>query len=135
MNFNDSFNESGEKPTFMYKRNPLLPHSWQIFAIRAGKTEYEPVGEYTLLDTDEDTEVTEKKMANLIALMNGKREIQQLGKLTESRLLFNTVPEEGDSVNKKVIFRTYDGDGVSKENAILVIEKGVFKDESDGINT
>ncbi len=131
MNFNASFNESGEKPTFLYKRNPLVPHSWQIFALKPGKSDYEPVGDYTLLDTSEDPELTEKKVANLITLMNGRKSLGQFGDLTKTRLLYSVVPTEKDSVNEKVIFRTYDGDSVSKENAILVIEKGVFKDESD----
>ncbi len=131
MNFNTSFNESGEKPTFMYKRNLLVPHSWQIFAIRKGKTDYEPVGEYTLLDLSEDTELTEKRLINMVAILNGKRNLMDLSGLTDKRLLFNIVPEKPDSVNQKIIFRTYDGGGVSKENAILVVEKGVFKDESN----
>lgn len=122
------FNEESSKPPFIYKRNPLVEHAWQIFALKEGKADYEPVGEYTVLDLDEPSDLTEKKMANLIAILNGRRELQQLGELTKSRLLFTQVPEEEGAINKKLIFRTYDGDGISKENAILVIEKGVFKD-------
>lgn len=128
--FNQSFNETGEKPTFMYKRNPLVPHSFQIFGLRVGREDYDMIGEYTLIDMDEDIEITEKKLMNLIAYINGKDKFIDFKDVTKQRVLYSAVPTEKDDVNQKVIFRTYDGDGVSKENAILVIEKGVFKDES-----
>lgn len=129
--FNESFNEEGEKPRFIYKRNPLVEHSFQLFEWKEDKSDYEPVGEYVLLDTDEGIDITEKKVMNLISIMNGKKRLIDFTNLTQQRILFNIVSEKDDSVNEKVIFRTYDGDGVSKENAVLTIEKGVFEDESE----
>jgi len=126
-----NFNEKGEKPRYIHKRNPLVPHAFQIFEFKDYKGrngDYEPVGDYTLLDTDEDADLTELKLNNLTRLMNGKKDLMDLKDKTDTRLLFNVVPRKNDNDPSKIIFRTYDGDGVSKENAILVLEKGVLND-------
>jgi len=126
--FKRDFSEESEKPRFMYKRNPLVEHAWQIFIFRDEKEDYEPVGDYTLIDVEEPLEITEKKLMNLMRLMNGRERLIELGNLTGTRLLYNIVPDTSED-KKKIIFRTYDGHGVSKENAVLIIEKGVFEDE------
>lgn len=124
-----NFNSESEKPEFLYKRNPLTPHVFQIFQFKKDKGVYEPVGTYTLLDMAESLDLTEKKMINLIAIMNGKQRLIDFTKLTQERILFNIVPNSPENLNEKVIFRTYDGNSVSKENAVLEIEKGVFEDD------
>jgi hypothetical protein len=121
-----NFNEQSEKPKFIYKPNPLVPHSYQIFQFRDEKKGYEPVGDYTLIDTNEPIDITEKKMTNLISIMNEKQKLIDFKNLTKSRILFNIVPDTPESTHEKVIFRTHDGNGVSKENAVLTIEKGVI---------
>jgi hypothetical protein len=125
-NFNTSFNEEGEKPRFIYKKNPLIEHSFQIFEYFEHKGNYEPIGDYTLIDTNEDLEITDKKVSNLITIMNGRKRLIDFTNLTNERVLFNIIPRDEDSTQQKVVFRTYNGEGVSKENAILTIEKGVF---------
>lgn len=126
---NENFNDKGEKPRFMYKPNPLTRHAFQIFQFKDDKNVYEPVGEYTVIDLEEVSEITEKKIINLIMLMNGKRDLIELGNLTQTRLLYTMVSSGSDAEKEKIIFRTHDGKGVSKENAVLTIEKGVFPDE------
>lgn len=123
-----NFNNESEKPTFIYKPNPLVPHSYQIFAFREDKKAYEPAGEYTVIDNTEGPEITEKKLVNLISILNGKKNLINFKKLTKSRILFNILPETLESDHQKVVFRTYDGKGVSKENAVLTIEKGVLNE-------
>ncbi len=125
------FNDKSEKPQFIYKRNPLVERSFHIFQFKDEKKEYEPVGEYTLLDPREVPDLTEKKMMNLVALLNGKKDLVNLGNLTKTRLLYNIVPRAPGSDKTKVIFRTYDTEGVSMENAVLVLERGVINDESE----
>ncbi|MAE51140.1 MAG: hypothetical protein CMH27_04965 [Micavibrio sp.] len=125
MNLGD-FNEESVKPEFIYKKNPLVPHSYQIFQFKTEKDNYEPVGTYNLLDTDEAEELTEKRVMNLIAVMNQRKRMIDLSSLTNARTLYTMVPMKPEDEDQKIIFRTYDGSGVSKENAILVIEKGVF---------
>lgn len=122
------FNELSEKPQFIYKRNPLVEHSFQIFSWRFEKKDYEPVGEYLLLETDEDPTLTEKKVMNIVTLLNGKDGLLDLGELTKTRVLFNVVPKKDVDDPTKLIFRNHDGEGTSTENAILTLEKGVLND-------
>lgn len=124
-----NFNSESEKPEFLYKRNSLTQHVFQIFQFKKDKGVYEPVGTYTLLDMAESLDLTEKKVMNLISIMNGKQRLIDFTKLTQERILFNIVPNSPENLNEKVIFRTYDGNSVSKENAVLEIEKGVFEDD------
>ena len=130
MDFNETFKESGEKPRFISKPNPLVERSYQIFEFQDEKKSYEPVGEYTVLDSGEDIDITNKKLMNLISLMNEKQNLISFENLTNERVLYNIIPTTTDSKQQKVIFRTYDGSGVSKENAVLILERGVFDEES-----
>jgi len=127
-NFNDSFNDTGEKPQFIYKRNSLVENSFQIFMYRDEKADYEPVGDYTVIDLDEDPDLSEKKIMNVISILNGKEDLMQLGNLTQTRVLFTIVPKKSDDDPTKIIFRNHDGEGTSEENAVLTIEKGVLND-------
>lgn len=120
------FNEQSEKALFIYKPNPLVPHSYQIFMHKKNKADYEPVGDYTVIDTSEDTDITVKRLGNIIALLNGKKDLTKLGNLTRKRLLFNIVPKRSETDPTKIIFRSHDGKGVSVENAVLTLEEGVF---------
>lgn len=122
------FNSESEKPEFMAKANPFAPHSWQILQYKNGKKDYEPVGEYILIDTGEDIDITEKKLINLVRLLNGKRDLLDLGNLTKKRVLFNIVPRTSETDPTKIIFRDHDGKGVSVENAVLTLEKGVLNE-------
>lgn len=131
--FNESFNEGSEKAEFIYKPNELVPRSFRIFQYKQDKEDYEPVGEYTLLDIGENPEITEKKMVNLISIMNGKKRLVDLSNLTKTRILYNMIPVTPETDRQKVIFRTYDGKGVSTENAVLTIEKGVFPDDDEAL--
>ena len=127
-NFNDSFNDKGEKPQFIYKRNPLVENSFQIFMMIEEKGEYEPVGDYTVIDMDEDFELSEKKVMNVISILNGKDNLIELGNLTKTRVLFNIVPKKFEDDPTKIIFRNHDGKGTSEENAVLTINRGVLND-------
>ncbi|MFN3700669.1 MAG: hypothetical protein ACK4VI_04000 [Alphaproteobacteria bacterium] len=122
----EDFNEESHKPEFIAKPNPLIERSFQIFQYRAEKADYELVGSYTVLDLQEESELSEKRVANLMAVMNQRKRTMDLKSLTKTRILFTIIPMKPDDTDQKVIFRTHDGSGVSKENAILVIEKGVF---------
>ncbi len=128
-----NFNIESEKPPFIYKRNPLVKHAFQIFQWKEDKADYEPVGDYTLIDTEEEPELTEKTVMNIVTSLNGRAErVLDLKNLTSERLLYNIVDNEDaeESNLVTIMLRTHDGMGVSKENAVLKIEKGVF----DGIS-
>ncbi len=123
------FNTESKKPRFTYKHDALVPHTFQICRYDDAKKTYEPVGSYTLLEHSEEFSLTEKKVLNLIAILNGKQSLMDLGNLTKTRVLFNIVPKSSEGDPTKIIFRNHDGDGPSRENAILVLEKGVLHDD------
>lgn len=125
----DDFNDKNQKAPFTYRKHPDFPYSYMIFGLDSKTNEYIPAGEYTVLDTDEDPALSEKKVINIITLMNGGSDLIKLGHLTESRLFYNIVKNDEDESKDKIIFREKKDNGISQENAMLMIEKGVFKDE------
>lgn len=88
-------------------------------------TETEPVavGDYTVLDHKEDPLLSEKKVMNLVSLMNGRKNLMQLGHETNARILYNIVSECDDDGKSRVIFYHLGQEGVSVENALLRIER------------
>lgn len=125
-----NFNNESTKPQFTYKQNPLVEHAFQVFMFKEDKGDYEPVGEYTLLDLDEDLALTEKKVINIISILNGKDNLMDLGNLTQTQVLFTIVTKKSEEDPTKIIFRNHDGSGPSEENAVLVLEKGVLHESS-----
>jgi hypothetical protein len=113
-----------DKARFISRPNPLADGSYQIFEYKAGKDDYEPVGDYTLIDTAEDPDITAKKMMNLIALMNGKEPLVNFETLTNERVLFSINKDNREDGRQTIVFKTFKGEGVSKDNAVLSIEKG-----------
>ena len=109
------------KQAFTYRPNPVLAGSFLICRKEAGGGVH-PVGDYTLLDRTEDLGLTEKKVMNLVTLLNGGNDLLPLGEQSKSRLLFHRKPKAADDARTEVVFYTYTGQGVSLENAILTIE-------------
>lgn len=123
------FNKQIERPRFIYKPNPLMKRAYQIFELMPKNNGYEPVGEYILLNHEEDPELTEEKMNNLITLLNGKKAVKDLTKMSASRVLFTVMPEEQSGDQTKIIFKDFDGKGVSTDNAVFTIRRGVLHDK------
>ncbi|MBI1300933.1 MAG: hypothetical protein GC137_04650 [Alphaproteobacteria bacterium] len=117
-----------ERPRFIHKPNPLVQRAYQVFEFNHNKNDYVHAGDYILINHDESREITEKKVLNLMSLLNGKQELIDLSNLTKSRVLYTIVPEAQDSNQTKIIFKDYDGTGVSKDNAVFTIRKGVLHD-------
>lgn len=124
--FNTTFNHKGHKARFIYQKNELVERSYQIFEFKTDKGKYEPVGEYIVLDTGEDTALSDRKVSNLVHLLNGQDDVEDLGNLTQARTLFNVVPDGEEHEMKNVIFRAHNGRGVSEENALFRMQKEVF---------
>lgn len=112
------------KGTFIYRQSPVLSRSWMIYRKDLGG-DLTPVGDYTVLDREEREDISEKKVINLISLLNDNDEMILLGDQTQSRLLFHRKPKLDARDPDQVIFYTYAGEGVSRENAILTLEPGV----------
>ncbi|NCT40107.1 MAG: hypothetical protein GW778_00390 [Alphaproteobacteria bacterium] len=126
------FNAESEKPQFIYKQTVKSENVYEILMFRSkggpGQGKYEIVGDYTVIDEDENLELSEQKVKNVISLLNGKDDLKELGNLTKTRVLFTIVPKKSEDDPTKIIFRNHDGKGTSEENAVLTIEKGVLNE-------
>ncbi len=117
---------TGERTRFIHRPNPLVERSYEIFEYDFKKGDYAHAGDYVLTNKREKPEVTEKKLINLMALLNGKDDLIDISNLTDTRVLFTLVHEAQAGDQTKIILKDYDGSGVSKENAVFTIRKGVF---------
>ena len=59
---------------------------------------------------------------NLIALLNARKRLMDLGHETKSRTLYQILTKSDEENNAKVLFYKLEGQGVSKENALFRIE-------------
>jgi len=130
--FNKNFNEESEKPEFIFKPSGVSSHIFQLFQYQEAKGDYEPVGEYTVLDMDEPPELTDKKLFNILSVINERSRYIDFTGVSGERTYFQYIEPKDDDLNEKVIFRTYTGSGVSKENAIFTVRKGVFDEFNRG---
>lgn len=80
------------------------------------------VGDYTVLDTHEDIDLSEKKVMNLVSLLNGRKKLMQLGHETNTRTLYHIVNECDDDGKMRVVFYQLGQEGVSVENALFRME-------------
>ena len=121
----ENFNEITAKKPYTYRRHPMHGHSFVILKQQEDESLYEPIGDYTLIDTSEDLGLTEKKVINLVALMNNDDEhLIDLREETNLRTLFYRAPS--DDPNKTcIVFYTFGDKGVSVENAVLSLEEGL----------
>lgn len=120
---------TGERTRFVHRLNPLVDRAYQIFEYNADKSSYDHVGDYVLINKDEPRELTEKTVANIVTLLNRKDDLIDISNLTKTRLLFTLVPEAQAGNQTKIILKDYDGSGVSKDNAVFTIRKGVLHDK------
>lgn len=118
-----NFQDVASKPEFSYQRSPVYDRSFLILK-KNNLDEYQPVGDYTILDEQEDIDFAEKKVMNLVTLLNGKEELIDLSEETEKRLLFHCKPRDNDNNKTQVVFYALGEVGVSKENAILTLDEG-----------
>ncbi|MES2728801.1 MAG: hypothetical protein V4621_01720 [Pseudomonadota bacterium] len=122
----DDFSYS-EKRQFWYRPHPLTAQAYQLlhWDSRQG---YQPVGDYIVLDKGEEMSLSERKVQNLVTLMNGHMRLHDLRRdMNGARLLFQLQDgEEGG--RKKIVMRHFGGTGVSRENALLLIEKEYWSD-------
>lgn len=117
------FNEQSKAPRYTYTRSPIHERAFMI--LKYGEDlagEPEPVGDYTVLDVQEEAALSEKKVINLISLLNERKRLVDLGEGLKTRQLYRIVSEESDDAKARVIFYTLGLEGVSKENAILQID-------------
>lgn len=84
---------------------------------------YGNAGHYTVIDSQEDKAITDKKMINLAALLNGTSPEIDFTSLTHERVLFSLNQNNPDDAYQTIVFRTLKNEGVSKDNAVLTLKK------------
>ena len=109
---------------YTYRPNPYQDGAFQIFQKSDTGRADALVGEYILLDHMEEHDFTEKKVMNLVSILNGQDVIDLSGQ-TDVRLYFQKLDKGADG-RDRVIFRTYQGEAISIENAIFTYEEGIF---------
>tara|TARA_R110001592_G_scaffold29350_9_gene106596 strand:+ start:14190 stop:14660 length:471 start_codon:yes stop_codon:yes gene_type:complete len=120
---------TGARSRFVHKPNPLIERDYQIFEYNIEIGDYNHIGDYVLLDKEEHRDITDKKVMNLMSILNKKDDLIDLSSLTNKRVLYTIVPEAQAGDQTKMIFKDYDGSGVSKDNAIFTIRKGILYDK------
>lgn len=115
------FNAESKPAIYGYVPSPVNERAFLI--VRKDEDDKErPVGDYTVLDREEDLSLTEKKVMNLVSLLNGRKKLMQLGHETQSRILYHILKEKDDENKAQVLFYKLEQQGVSKENALFRIE-------------
>lgn len=123
MKTND-FNAEAHSPRYTYRPSPVNARAFQILKLGDSATrDAQVAGDYTVLDAKEDPALSEKKVMNLIALMNGRKALMQLGHETNARILYHIVSEKDDDGKMRVLFYQLEREGVSVENALFRIER------------
>lgn len=117
------FNAEGSAPLYGYSRSPVNERAFLIMKKKKATADAVPVGDYTVLDQEEDLSLSEKKVMNLVSLLNGRKRLMDLGHETKSRILYNIVSEGTEEEKAKVIFYHLKEEGVSVENALFTIER------------
>ena len=116
------FNAEGHIPLYAYQRSPVNERAFMIVKKEDEKAEPKPVGDYTVLDKEEDIKLSEKMVMNLVSLLNGRKRLMELGHETKSRILYHVVSERDEENNTKVLFYKLGEKGVSVENALFRLE-------------
>lgn len=119
-----NFNAEAQTPRFTYRPSPVHPRGYMIFRhARDERSDPHPVGDYIVLDTNEDPALSEKKLNNLISLLNGRKALMQLGHESGTRVLYSLVSECDDDGKMRILFYTLGHEGVSVENALFRLER------------
>lgn len=116
------FNSESRPALYAYTRSPVNERAFLILKKPETAAEPVPIGDYTVLDREEDLTLSEKKVMNLISLLNGRKKLMQLGHETNSRILYNIVSEKDDEGKTKILFYKLGNQGISKENALFRFE-------------
>jgi hypothetical protein len=110
------------RPDFIYQHNPVHERGFQIMKL-GDNDEYDVIGEYTILAQDEPLDLAEKKVMNLITLLNGRDNLMDLGEQTGTRLIYQRKAYAEETGCYEIIFYELGKQGVSQENALLTMQK------------
>jgi len=119
MKTND-FNAEAKTARYGYMPSPVHPRAFQI--MKYSESNPRPVGDYTVLDSKEDLGLSEKKVMNIVSLLNGRKHLMELGHETGTRVLYHIVSECDDDGRSRILFYQLGKEGVSIENALFRME-------------
>ncbi len=117
------FNTESTPARYLYQPTPVNERAFVIMKLDEFTYAPKPVGDYTVLDKSEEVELAEKKVMNLIALLNGRERLIPLGQETNARVLYKITKEQDEENKMNVLFYQLGQQGVSKENALLRLER------------
>ena len=120
------FNAEASPAVYGYRPSPVSARAFQILRLFPDGGDASVVGDYTVLDRAEPIESAEKKLINLISLLNGRKNLMQLGHETGVRVLYHVVTARDDDGMARVVFYTLGKEGVSVENALFRIEEEIY---------
>ena len=124
-----NFNEQGQREKYIFSPLDGFEKAYAISMFKDYKGPsgmYDVIGTYEVVDEKERLEVTEKKVSNVTKMLAGLSSMESLSGMTGTRLLFELAPRTNDADPTVINFRTYDGKGVSTENAVLKLVRGIF---------
>lgn len=119
------FNTEASAPRYTYRRSPVHERGFMIlkYPPEGISDDAIAVGDYTVLDPSEDPVLSEKKVINIVSLLNGRKNLVQLGHETNSRVLYHRVTDNDDEGKEQIIFYKLGQEGVSVENALFRMER------------
>lgn len=119
----NEFNETTKLTRYSYAPSPVHPRAFLILKKDNILDDPRPVGDYTVLDKEEDMGLAEKKVINLISLLNEKPgKVIHVGDKDGGRMLFHVISERDEENKLKVMFYVNKGEGTSKEHALFRVE-------------
>lgn len=123
------FNKSVRVHSYGYRPSKLHERGFHVVKKIEGSTTYQPVGDYVPLQTSEDKALSERKVINLVSVLN-EDELLDLSTETNAKTLFqlneNSLNDEEDetetssgSVSGSFIMRVLKEEGTSIPDAMI----------------
>lgn len=110
-----------EDADFSYQKHPEKERSFQIYCTEFGDTFH--VGDYELIDKEEDTELTEKTVHNLVALLNDTPDkLEDVSELANMRLYFNRQEPDEDTGWSRMLLKTHPPGRAMTENTLITYD-------------
>lgn len=126
------FNVESAASRYLYVPSPMNERAFLILKKDSERDIEIPAGDYTVLDTAEDIAQSEKKVMNIVSLLNNRRNLMDLGSGTQIRTQYQIITESDDENRAQIMFFALGDVGVSIENALLRIDSDEIRDFCEG---
>ncbi len=110
-----------EDADYSYHVHPEKERTFQIFCTEYGDTFH--VGDYALIDMEENVDLTERTVHNLCALLNDDAEdLVDVSELATMRLYFNRQEADEDTGWSRMLMKTHPQGRAMTENALITYD-------------